>query len=410
MGLPGEEINQGAKPGSETGGRSLRVLHPSPFFAFLVRMRNPPLAVDSRMCLLLLLLVGREFLPRPQVDDVVLHACLEESGKLVEVRAWLDEPGGSLQCLLVNDLLEGHKGDVQLARCRDHMSVQTLVDDGLVPSDAQLGPQHHVERVGGTASALIPQLDAHALLCTTVPLFVPLRDLRGHHLPEVNLPQRHVAVLVPADCLQSILREVLGEPFCENNGSVVLVRLHLPSSDQVDDVVSQFLERQAAVVRQVLLLGVLDRDHQVGLSGNRSAISQPARLPPHGLDDVVRRGGQSVGPQVEHLFGHDVHCREEAEGEIDSFIVVVDRLREMDHSHVGVVGGESALVHDHQVGSSEGVVSANRDKGIDLQVQESRVHVFELLSLLGVLQVFGFLDRLSGICAGGSDDNASAVS
>jgi hypothetical protein len=40
-------------------------------------------------------------------------------------------------------------------------------------------------------------------------------------------------------------------------------------------------------------------------------------------------GGERVGAEVLHLLGHHVDGGEEAEGEVDAAVVVVDRLRQV---------------------------------------------------------------------------------
>ena len=116
-----------------------------------------------------------------------------------------------------------------------------------------------------------------------------------------------------------------------------------------------------------------------------------------------------VGADVEQLLGHDVDGGEEAEGEVDTLVVVVDRLGDVHHAHPWRVCGESLLVLVEEVRRLEGVVPADRDQRFDADVDEPVVDAAQPLGLLGVGQVFGPADLLAGIGAGRPDEDPARV-
>ena len=242
-------------------------------------------------------------------------------------------------------------------------------------------------------------------------MLVALHDATGDQLAEVDAAEREVAVLVARQVLGLRSGQHLGEALGEDDGAVVLAAA-LAGDDEVDDPVDEGIEREPDLA--VLGLGevagdVLDGEHEVGLAGDRDAVGQPAGLAAHGLDDEVARGRDRVGAQVLELLGHDVDRGEEAEGEVDAAVVVVDGLGQVDDLDPARLGGQPLLVLVEEVGGLEGVVAADRDQRVDVEVDEGVVDVAQRLGARGVGQVLGLLDPLAGVGACGADHDAARV-
>ena len=77
---------------------------------------------------------------------------------------------------------------------------------------------------------------------------------------------------------------------------------------------------------QKLPLDIFGGNNQVAFSGNRYAIGHPAGFSTHCFDDEPGACSPRIRPHVENFFRHEIHCGEEPEGEIDTLVVVVDRL------------------------------------------------------------------------------------
>src|SRR4051794_21703991 len=83
---------------------------------------------------------------------------LEEPGELVEVGSGLDEADDGDEGLRVDQGVERHVVEAELARARDHHAVQALLDQGAVGADAELAAEDDVERGGEGASGLVAEL------------------------------------------------------------------------------------------------------------------------------------------------------------------------------------------------------------------------------------------------------------
>jgi hypothetical protein len=145
------------------------------------------------------------------------------------------------------------------------------------------------------------------------------------------------------------------------------------------------LERLAHGVDLERPLGDEDR---VGAAGETRVGGDPAGVAPHHLDHdhaVVRfrRGVQAVD-----RVGRDLDSGVEAERDVGSGEVVVDRLRNADHAHT---------VRAQASGDAERVLAADRDQGVDAEPVERRPHRGRAIGVAGV-----------GVRARGAEDRAAA--
>src|SRR5690348_339611 len=134
--------------------------------------------------------------------DRLVGAGLEEARQPVVVAAAGDEPHLRLEGLRVDQLLERHVAQVELALDADHVAVEALLDERAIRADAELAAEHDVERVGRRAPRLVAELEAGRLLLALGAVLVALHHAHRDQLAEVDPPERDVAVLVA--------REVLG--------------------------------------------------------------------------------------------------------------------------------------------------------------------------------------------------------
>src|SRR3954454_3101735 len=115
-----------------------------------------------------------------------------------------------------------------------------------------------------------------------------------------------------------------------------------------------------------------DEDH-VGAAGDAGIAGDPARVPPHHLDDDhavvrLRRGVQAVD-----RIGGDLHGGLEAEGEVGAGEIVVDRLRDPDD--VDAVVGQAPR-------DAERVLAADRDQPVEAVLLQRRPDALDPALLL----------------------------
>ena len=85
------------------------------------------------------------------------------------------------------------------------------------------------------------------------------------------------------------------------------------------------------------------------------------------LDDEVAAGRLASARRFFSSLASDVDGGEEAEGEVDAAIVVVDRLRQVDDLDALRSGRQALLVLVEEVRGLQRVVAADRDQRVDLR-------------------------------------------
>lgn len=84
-----------------------------------------------------------------------------------------------------------------------------------------------------------------------------------------------------------------------------------------------FLGRESAV-------NILDAEHQARFTGHRSAVGQPSGRSSHRFGEVIGPGRLGIGQKVADLAGQGLDSGEIAEREVDSEVVVINRLGDVD--------------------------------------------------------------------------------
>ena len=159
----------------------------------------------------------------------------------------------------------------------------------------------------------------------------------------------------------------------------------------------------------VLVDDVFHAHHQAGLAGDGGAVGQPAGAAAHRFGDVIAARGLGVGQQIADFARQNVHRREVSEGEVDARVVVVDRLRHVDHRDSLVARRQLLLEEPEFVGRFQGVVAADGDQGVDLERTQGLVDGPQPGGSGGVLEVFRPENLLAGVGPRGADQHALAV-
>ena len=110
---------------------------------------------------------------------------------------------------------------------------------------------------------------------------------------------------------------------------------------------------------------VFDAEDQARLAGDGRAVGQPAGASAHGFDQEEHPAGLGIGQQVADLARQGLDRREISEREIDSAVVVVDGLGNVNDRDPPLAGGQILLDSFEFVGGFERVVAADRDQCID---------------------------------------------
>ena len=139
------------------------------------------------------------------------------------------------------------------------------------------------------------------------------------------------------------------------------------------------------------------------------AVREPAGLATHGLDDEVAVGGHGVRPEVQELIRHDADGGEEPEREVDTAIVVVDGLGDVDDADAGLGRRQPPLELIEDVRGAKRVVPADRDQRVELELPERLVHPPQGRRALGIVQVREAPDGFSGIGSPGAHEDAALV-
>ncbi len=340
----------------------------------------------------------------------------------MEVAVGLDESNLGSESLRIHERLEIHVVELELAAHTDHVPVEAFFDERAISPDAELAAEHDVEGVRWRAARFVAELDVANLLAPPRAFLVATLDPIAHDLREVERAQANVSVLVARHADERVLRQELGESLGEHDRTVVLIA-PLSLEHEVDDPIDQRSHRQLLLdgantrdhVELLFLDGelapnVLGRHDHAGFSGDRDPIRKPPCFSAHRFDDEVAARGDAVGPKVQKLFGHHVDRREEAEGEIDPAIVVVDRFGQVHDAHALVLRHLVLLVLVKEVGRLERVIAADRDERIDAQIAKGMMDTRKPFGLFGIEEVRRCLDPGARIDPRGSDDDAAAVS
>src|SRR6476469_1135331 len=225
--------------------------------------------------------------------------------------------------------------DVGAAQRDHHAEVAVLHRVRRVQAEA--GGEDAVVRGRGAATLDVPEHDRTRLLAGA------RRDLLGEPLADAAETDMAERVLLAG---QQLLLAALGQRALGDHDDRRVLTLE-PPLDPVDDLVD-------------VEVPLRHQDH-VRAAGEAGVQRDPAGVAAHDLDDqgaVVRLGG---GAQPVDGLGRDVHRGVEAEGVVGGAEVVVDGLRHTDHADA-VVG--------QPLRDAEGVLAADRDQGVDLELGE----------------------------------------
>ena len=154
---------------------------------------------------------------------------------------------------------------------------------------------------------------------------------------------------------------------------------------------------------------VFDREHQARLAGDGRAIGQPAGAAAHRLDHEVHAAGLGVGEQVADLARQELDRGEVAEREVDSAVVVVDRLGNVHDGDSRGIGAQVVLEPLELVGGLQGVVAADRYQGVDAQRCERPMDRPKLGRPLGIGQMRRVRDVLARVGARRADHDPACV-
>ena len=210
------------------------------------------------------------------------------------------------------------------------------------------------------------------------------------------MPERvgdQAAVLVVRDAAADLFqRQVLADPFGDTDDTALLAELDA-FLDRVRDAADQFVEQndltldggavgvhdQLTRLRAVRVFrphqrGVVDHvfqtDAERSLTCDRGTVAEPRGLAAHELRDVVALRGGGVEQKVAQLAAHQVNGGEETEREVDAFVVVIDRLGQMDDADALGSLRESVLVKLEFGRGGERIVAADGDEDVDPQRAE----------------------------------------
>ena len=296
----------------------------------------------------------------------------------MEVAAGLDVADHRDQRRRIDQLAERHVIQLQLAGDGNHHPVEPLLRSAPIRPHAQLAAQHHVERLRPGATALVTELHPGDLPLLAGLSGVFLADQVGEDAAQVELRDGDVPVVVAGDAFDMLVRQVLGKSLGDHHHAELLALGLLADPHRGHDPFDHFVEvhnaadgglaglRIGGFLAGLELAGdVFDADDQAGLAGDGGAVGQPAGAAAHGLGDKVAARRLGVGQQIADLAGQHVHGSEVSEGEVDARVVVVDRLRQVDHGDVLAARRQLFLKELELVGGFQGVVAADGDQGVD---------------------------------------------
>ena len=150
---------------------------------------------------------------------------------------------------------------------------------------------------------------------------------------------------------------------------------------------------------------VFQTNAQGGFAGDGGTVGKPRGFTAHQLSDIVAVGRRGVEEQVAQLARHEINGREETEREVDAFVVIVDRLRQVDDADLLRVGTERILVELEFRSSRERVVAADGDQDVDAQRAECVVDRLHRSGGFGIGEVFRFAHRFARVGSCGTDDD-----
>mmetsp|Transcript_8003 Transcript_8003/g.16088 ORF Transcript_8003/g.16088 Transcript_8003/m.16088 type:complete len:455 (-) Transcript_8003:179-1543(-) len=355
---------------------------------------------------------GRRLAPsRHDPDLFVVYTGLHEAREAVEVRSWIDETDLSHQSFGVDELIEFNVIDVQLPSAADKYSILVVFNQSTVCSHTELRTEHDVKCVRGAASRFVAQLDSSDLLGSPNSLLVASGDTLRNRLAQIDRPKGYMSVIVLRRGPQEVWGQHFGQTFSQHDGSIMLVILGFSSDDQLYQIVRKLghIEIVSRLEKIAQGVDVLHGKDEVRFASNRRSICEPARLATHTLNDEIPRGSQSVCPEIQDLFGHEIHGGEESKGEIDSPIVIVNCLGKMDHTHTLRILRQISLELKNQVRRLEGIISSDGNQRVDSHVDERIIDIPQLFGLYRILEIFRCLDGLPGVCSSGTNDDSSGI-
>ena len=154
--------------------------------------------------------------------NLVVHVRFQEPGQAVEVAAGLDVADHRDQRGRIDQLVERHVVQVQLAGDRDHHAVEPLFDQRPIGADAELAAEHDVEGLRPGAAAFVAELQAGDLPLLAGLLGVFLGDQVGEEAAEVELRDGDVAVLVAGHAFDVRVGQILGQPLGDHDHAELL--------------------------------------------------------------------------------------------------------------------------------------------------------------------------------------------
>ena len=150
-------------------------------------------------------------------------------------------------------------------------------------------------------------------------------------------------------------------------------------------------------------VNIFETDDGGGFSSDGGAISEPRGGATHELTNKARARSFAVGEKVAQFLGKHFDGAEVTEGEGDAFIVVVDRLGKVNDLDALGVGGLAIHIELELSRGGQGVVAADRDESVDSEGAKRLIDGFHRGGLFGIVEIFGGLERFSGVSAGGAD-------
>ena len=154
---------------------------------------------------------------------------------------------------------------------------------------------------------------------------------------------------------------------------------------------------------------VLDADYEAGLADDRRAVGQPAGAAAHRLDHEITPVRLGVGQQVADFPRQNFDRGKIAEGEIDTGIIVVDGLGNVDHADSPRRRRQRLLKLGEFVGRLQGVVAPDGDQRVDVKRRQGLVYGAQGCHALRVLVVFRRLYPCPGVGPCRSDHDPLGV-
>mmetsp|Transcript_7617 Transcript_7617/g.17519 ORF Transcript_7617/g.17519 Transcript_7617/m.17519 type:complete len:248 (+) Transcript_7617:959-1702(+) len=154
---------------------------------------------------------------------------------------------------------------------------------------------------------------------------------------------------------------------------------------------------------------VFTRNDHVRFSSNRRAVRQPAGGAAHCLDHKITLGTHCIRAQILELLGNGSDSSEKAKSEVDAGIVIVNSLWDVDDAHALGVRRQALLVLVHVVRGPESAITANRNNCVQLEFHQRVIHILEVPSLRGIVEVGRRFDAAAGSSARGANNNPTAV-